>query len=384
VYPTAAYHTCTATPAIPQTLTIQLPSTPSSSSSSSASTPSTAPKQVYFPYYTSGNIPIEKISPEVPIVVVLHGATRIAAQYLCAVEGAAAISGLNTSNVQIIAPHFLASTDPDLVDAQGRPLLYWNGSDPNGPWRAGYTDMNKTISSYAVMDALFAALPCPRDASKRTVTFAGHSSGGQFVQRYTLLGSHRANLACGGKGSVELPMKNVVANPSSYAYFDGQRAVASTGGTPGVPPQWYHPNPATCPGYTGWEWGLDGGLPDYRVCSLEGGPSTANLTACVERYGRRPIVYMVGANDTCTKANAASGPNNGKCPDHGLETTCMDELEGLSRHARSVNFFAYQGEYLQNTTGAAPRAEWLEVPWSGHDHIQMFQSPAGRAVLFGQ
>lgn len=83
-------------------------------------------------------------------------------------------------------------------------------------------------------------------------------------------------------------------------------------------------------------------------------------------------MYLAGLADNCTEDTSAHG-----CPDHGLETTCADELEGQSRIARAKAFWQYvklQQKPLQNT--------FAGVPGVGHDHIAMFQSPVGMSNIF--
>jgi pimeloyl-ACP methyl ester carboxylesterase len=75
-----------------------------------------------------------------------------------------------------------------------------------------------------------------------SVVLAGHSAGGQFVQRYATANTER------------LPTLYIVANPSSYLYMDKQRWTASS-------PEFAVPSPqeqSICPLYNHYKYGLEG------------------------------------------------------------------------------------------------------------------------------
>jgi hypothetical protein len=52
----------------------------------------------------------------------------------------------------------------------------------------------------------------------KAVVLAGHSGGGQLVQRYAVVGKAAAALTSTG-----IHLRYVVANPSSYLYFSDER-----------------------------------------------------------------------------------------------------------------------------------------------------------------
>ena len=82
------------------------------------------------------------------------------------------------------------------------------------------------------MDALLAHFADKKQFPKvQAITLAGHSAGGQFVQRYALIG--------GDAPSGVKDFRYVVANPGSYAYLNTVRPL---------------PN-ATCKTFNNWKFG---------------------------------------------------------------------------------------------------------------------------------
>ena len=90
------------------------------------------------------------------------------------------------------------------------------GARPPGP---------APISSFEVIDVILARLADrARFPDLRRVVVAGHSGGGQMVQRYAVVGHGEAALTAAG-----IAVRYVVANPSSYLYFSAERPRAERG-----------------------------------------------------------------------------------------------------------------------------------------------------------
>lgn len=253
--------------------------------------------------------------------------------------------------VAVIAPHFMQSNDPPL----GNDYVYWPSTDPNGVWRAGdesdpaSSPSNQTISSFAVLDLLLKnVLDTSRFPSVEFVSLIGHSSGGQTVHRYAI------------STVFDFPerVQTVVANPSSFTYFDDRRWNGTA---------FSRPDAATvsdCSNFNAWQFGLDGKLMPPYVQKLQ--PSKM-----IERYKGLKVTYLSGQNDTC---NDDVEPG---CKSHGLEKTCMDMLEGWNRRNRSETYYQYLSVYYKQQVH-----HWQMVRNSGHDHTLMFQSPEGLATIF--
>ena len=129
------------------------------------------------------------------------------------------------------------------------------------------------------------------------------------------------------------------------------------------------------PHYNQWEWGLDDGGPievPYRKSVANNG------TELVERFLlHRKVVYLAGGADRC---NVSGMDRTGWCYSHGLETECVDELQGPNRRKRSRRYFkSLQRLLIMQSAGSRgpPSHVRFLVPGVGHDHALMFQSEVG-------
>lgn len=251
-------------------------------------------------------------------LVVLHGRLRNAPDYL-----RAGLDAIGTRPGWLVAaPQFLAGVD---VGAFGVPrdvlrwtLTGWMGGDAaTGP---------VPLSAFAALDAVVARLR--RIPGLRRIVVAGHSGGGQVVQRYAMLGDTAPDL------------RFLVMNPSSYAFPDAWR-----------------PEPvAGCPEYDDWKYGLRR-LPSYA--------GTMGREALVRRYAGRDITYLLGARDTDPLHPA-------------LDISAAARCQGVHRRTRGEAFHAA-------LLRCAPscRHPLHVVPGVGHDGAGMLTSAAGQAALFG-
>ena len=378
-----------------------------------------------FPYYSNGG-PIDSPSAAQAEMafVVQHGAGRNADDYFCSGVQAAAMAGYGGGRALVIAPRFMEPPDrpPNLT-------LFWNGSYPEGCWRCGAesdprasSDGVTTISSFAVLDEIVRALQraAANGALPRLsrVAIAGHSSGGQIIQRHAIFTRlpPRAPRPLHSRASsavaqaTPLEVRHVPANPSSYAYLSPRRWRGLMVG----PDQLVVPDAATrarCPDYDSWHFGLSGRLPPYVRTSPGGVP------AAVARFALRDVRYLQGHNDTCdcNSVSTASGglldaPDDSvgsspigrargsgggagrlkgrrggsgacTCISHGLETTCADELMGRYRLARGRLYYAHLQVHF-NASAVRPVHVMHEVNNVGHDHTQMWQSAVGLEAIF--
>ena len=262
------------------------------------------------------------------VVLVVHGLSRDGDVYFATGQAAQAASGVPA---MIITPHFLADEDIAEHHLPADTLHWsrdgWGGGEPaHGPVPA---------SSFAALDAILARLAdralFPHIAQ---VVVAGHSAGGQVVQRYAVVGNGDAALV--GRG---VHVRYVVANPSSYLYFDATR-----------------PGPvANCAGFNAWRYGFAGGQPPAYV--------TGDQATLERRYVARDVIYLLGTADT--------NPNHS-----ALDKSCGAEAQGPYRLARGLAYV----NYLRARHPGAHRL--LEVPGVGHDGRHMLDSVCGRAALF--
>ncbi|MCK8784793.1 hypothetical protein M0638_10400 [Roseomonas sp. NAR14] len=276
-------------------------------------------------------------------LIVIHGRLRDADVYDATGERAVAASGTGAATL-LVTPQFLAGIDvpahrlPD--DTLRWTLEGWQGGDPaEGPAPLSSFDALDAILARLADRALFPAL--------RQVVVAGHSGGGQVVQRYAVLGKGGEAL-----GRAGVALRYVVANPSSYAYFGPERP----DGPPGENRGFARPDAAACPGYDRWKYGMQG-LPPYA-----GNAAPAALEA---GYVARDVVYLLGTADTNPRHPA-------------LDRSCMAEAQGPYRYARGLAYLAD----LRRRHPEGLRHRLLEVPGVGHDGNAMLTSACGLAALF--
>lgn len=266
------------------------------------------------------------------VIIIVHGKLRNAQTYLQSAETAAEHAG-QANNTLVIAPQFLNELDVkrDHLDDQ---LLRWNGND----WMAGDNATGPgQISSYGALDQIIKHLGNRKlFPALKEIVVAGHSGGGQVVQRFALTGHDHPMLQTEG-----ISLRYVVANPSSYAYFTPQRPVKF--------------DVSSCPGFNDWKYGLQN-LPPYAA-----GQTAQQLE---QRYVSRNITYLLGQQDT--------DPNH-----PALDKSCEAQTQGAYRLIRGHNYFDYLKQRHPQLT-----QKLVEVPGVGHNGDGMFTSPEGQKALF--
>nr|WP_260400249.1 alpha/beta hydrolase [Paraburkholderia bannensis] len=286
-------------------------------------------------------------------VILLHGRLRNADAYFAlaqrARDGAHAAGNRAAQDTLLLVPQFLADAD---IDAHRLPpsTLRWDwtnwmgGDDAHGP---------APLSSFDVVDALLAALAdTVRFPVLREVVIAGHSGGAQVVQRYAVLAAGETALAARG-----VALRYVIANPSSYVYFDAQRPDGAGGFAP--------LDAARCPGFNRWKYGLDA-LPPYARAMQTNNTATLDPRALEAQYARRHVILLLGERD-CDPAHPA------------LDRSCEAMTQGAHRLARGRAW----AQYMRARHPHASTHTTHEIAGAGHDADAIFGSPAGREALFG-
>ncbi|AXI63594.1 hypothetical protein DLD99_25000 [Pseudomonas kribbensis] len=269
------------------------------------------------------------------VLIVIHGKLRNAETYRKSGESAAELAG-QTANTLVIAPQFLNESDVALYSLPAS-VLRWKGNEWMG---GGLSTGPNALSSYAALDEIIGRLSDRKQfPDVKQIVIFGHSGGGQVVQRYALLAREQPALKAEG-----IRLRYVVANPSSYAYFNEQRPVAF--------------DHAQCPGFNRWKYGLV----DPPIYS--GGQTPAQLEG---RYVKREVIYLLGQQDTD--------------PQHpALDKSCAAEAQGAYRLERGKLFFGYL--LRRHPEGANQRL--VEVPGVGHNGDGMLTSPEGQKAIFDQ
>jgi hypothetical protein len=353
------------------------------------------------PYYSShGSITDsgndQRINDIEFAIINIHGALRNADDLFCstlaAVERQYRHGRIDsTKNILTIAPRFTASTDPDIyinqIDVSDE-VIQWDPNDGGfgGAWRFGanavWPPYAIDISSYDAMDKLVTkVLSLP---NIKHLSVLGHSAGGQFVQRWSMLTNVWDNDR----------MSSVVSNPSNYAYLTDLRKINVPGDE--KKQEWGIPNISVCPLYNQWMYGFEGINKDdsstkgatntkntYTVPYIQRTISSlgGNFNTMKNRFAQRLIIYLAGELDHCNSTRAHRNP---ECNSHGLQGTCSDEIQGTNRMERHLNYYSSLKDIVFNTTTTDVVLNQYHdiVPDAGHDYSLIFTSTVGLRAIF--
>ncbi|MBV9719433.1 MAG: alpha/beta hydrolase [Candidatus Eremiobacteraeota bacterium] len=263
-------------------------------------------------------------------LIIVHGVLRDADYYydtgVIAANDAHALA-----QTFVIAPQFVERSE--LAGQNVSPqTLYWNGQWPGGADAVSPAP----VSTYDVFDAMLARLSDKTLFPKlREIVIAGHSAGGQIVQRYAVVGK-----APELDANARVPVHLIVSNPSSYFYFSDWRPFP----------------PKNCADFNQWRYGILG-APRY----VAGTPAELET-----RYVARHVTYLMGTADTNPKES-------------DLDRSCGGEAQGPYRFARAKYFIAYIGS--RHPVGT--NQDYAFVRGVPHDNRRMFASACGLAVIFG-
>jgi pimeloyl-ACP methyl ester carboxylesterase len=283
-------------------------------------------------------------------VIMLHGRLRNADSYFELLAGAAAqaaASGTAAADTVLLVPQFLASAD---LVAHGLPdnTLHWEWTG----WMGGDPALGPaSISSFQVLDQILADLSDRhRFPLLREVVIAGHSGGAQVVQRYAVVGHGSPSF-----DAAAIAVRYVVANPSSYVYFDTSR--------PDHEGRLVKFDPANCAGFADWKYGLQA-LPAYVSQTESAQAPTAE--ALESAYLARDVTILLGGADND--------------PHHpALDRSCAAMAQGPNRLERG---WAY-ARYMESRHATSLKHLTVEVPGVGHDPAGIFASAPGQIALFG-
>jgi hypothetical protein len=140
----------------------------------------------------------------------------------------------------------------------------------------------------------------------------------------------------------------VIANPSSFLYFDNQRPVGE-GGSFAVP------NTSSCPNYNTYKYGMQ----NRNNYTLKVSPAAAE-----RMFLTRRVTILNGGADSFQNGD--------------MDASCGGNLEGQSRVVRGANFFAR----MRSIAPGAPH-DRIVVPGVDHDHLALYDSAQASTVLFG-
>jgi hypothetical protein len=216
-------------------------------------------------------------------------------------------------------------------------MKYW---DVEG-WKGGESAARPApISSFTAMDCLLRQLTAPERlarGARPTVVIVGNSAGGQYVNRYAAVGLAPDDLAKRG-----ISVRFVIANPSTYLYFDKERPVPV-------------PDPV---GVNQWRYGF------------ETPPSYVEGTAqdSLQRYLSRDVTIVLGAEDSDGTALL-------------LEVSAAAMAQGANRLERGINYDRHIRR-LAELAGLPAQHRLIQLSGVGHSAGDVIAAKETRQLLF--
>jgi pimeloyl-ACP methyl ester carboxylesterase len=293
-------------------------------------------------------------------LIVIHGLGRDADSYFRSSLAATFLAGALGDTI-VIVPRFASNEGGSCKDTLAAGEISWHCQPRFDSWRTGGPSPDNSTTSFDVVDELLRKLN-RKDIFPNlgAIVVAGHSAGGQFVNRYEMSNTVHDKL--------DIKPTYVVANPSSYAYFDDLRPTVSAlpSNVAALPPGYEPPLPsnpppafapyfdrANCARYNTWPYGMN---------ERKGYAAKLREEQLRKQLATRPTTYLLGELDIL--------------PLYGFDSSCAAMAQGGTRLARG---FAYV-KYVDERYGAKHRA--VEVPACGHSARCMFTSEISLPLLF--
>lgn len=296
-------------------------------------------------------------------IIVCHGLRRDPQNYhagmLNALEKATkSHPEISVDNVAIVAPFFPNGNDKGTAfpynadgekqaDRYPSPALVWS----NTAWAGGavnqYPPHRESVSSFHALDQLLQWFGnTTRFPNLQQIVVAGHSLGGQMVQRYAAVGYTPQQL------DLEVPVTWWVGDPNSMVWLSSERPL-STG---------------KCPTYDDYDEGFVG----YDTFGEDrSGPMAYNtelvaagVDAVLSNFESKAIHWGRALRDKGDQSNGACSPY----------TTGQDRNERFFQFARAFP------PTCDDPTGN--NCDTVDLVDSGHDAPTMFEAAAGQARLF--
>ncbi len=305
---------------------------------------------VSIPVYASQSL-VEVDESVRSVVFSLHGASRNADVYFeRMMTPARALDALD--DTVVVATQLLMEQD---VAAFGLTddVLAWS----NDGWKRGDRSLTRNgrpevaqLSPFAVLDDFLLRLAALYPNLERIV-LAGHSAGGQFVNRYAA--ANRIHDFLQERHGVAV--RYIISNPSTYVYFSEERPLGA------ARDQFREPTEEEedrVPSYNMYKYGLD---------EINHYLARAGEAAMRAQYAEREVVYLLGEddNDPTHRSLDKSGPAL---------------MQGATRLERGLRYFHHVGQELGEEIYERHRV--AIVPGVGHHGGKMFDSAAGRYYIF--
>jgi hypothetical protein len=291
------------------------------------------------------------------IVFSVHGIGTNAEEYYdWMVRAAERVPG-QLERTLIIGPQLMTASDVRQMPI-GPTDVFWSSS--SGRYWGALSHSTEehprpvSIDMFEIMDRLLADLTRPElFPNLRTIVLAGHSGGGQFTNRYAVANTFDTEAV-----RSRVAIRYLVANPSTYVYLTGERAVWDA-----EPLRFAVPAAdaiADCPRYDAYGTGL---------AAIDGYPylERVGVEQMRRQYGEREVVYLMGEADNDPNASA-------------LARGCNAMLQGAHRLERGATYFAKM-RHLYGP-GIEQRHRLLTVPGVAHNAGRMWASDRGVLAIF--
>ena len=290
-------------------------------------------------------------------LIMIHGTLRNPDRYFQTATAAAFLAAALDDTV-VIAPR-IASADGGCHDTLAENEVSWScGGDS---WRSGGSSPTaKDLTSFDFIDAIVRKLADKRVfPNMSAIVIAGHSAGGQFVNRYEMANKIHETIG--------VPIEYVVANPSSYAWPDSTRPLAVNDGAPdSAKAEWKDESAqanysygafdgSNCARYDKWPYGLEDRTGGYTA-----GMSDDQLK---KQLAGRPTTYLLSQVDVL--------------PLGGFDGSCSAMAQGATRRARGEAFVKFITDHL-----GAREAKVQIVSECGHNDRCVYTTPEVLPVIF--
>jgi pimeloyl-ACP methyl ester carboxylesterase len=301
-------------------------------------------------------------------LIFVHGIKRDADNHFRTELASAFLAG-HLDDTVLIAPRFASNSSTpgneagNCADVLAPHEANWfcENKRPD-TWRSGGPEVTHTeLASFDLMDEILRRLSDRQIfPNLRNIVVAGHSAGGQFVNRYAMTSPIH-----------DLPGINisyVVANPSSYAYLDAKRPTASalpttiSSSAPGFqPPMPANPPPPflafdderNCTGFDDWPYGLK---------NRSGYANRITGEQIKAQAAARSVTYLLGDSDIL--------------PSGVFDISCPAVAQGPTRLARGLAY----AKFMNEVYGA--HHETIVVPFCGHSARCLFTADVALPVIF--
>jgi pimeloyl-ACP methyl ester carboxylesterase len=289
-------------------------------------------------------------------LIMVHGTLRNADHYFTTATGAGFFAGA-LGDTLIISPAF-HSADRRCGDKLAPQEVSWSCTGDS--WRSGGAALSDPkLASFDFADAILRRLADKQVfPNLKVIVITGHSAGGQFVTRYAMTSKVADSLG--------VPVRFVVANPSSYAWPVAARLVPEGVGSPQAAKlAWKDEKPHTgftfgpfdkakAPDYDIWPYGLEKRTTGYTA-SLSDETLRHNLVS-------RNITYLLGQVDVL--------------PLGGFDDSPGAMAQGATRRQRGEALV----DYLHTVMGA--KSAVMIVPECGHNDRCVYTTDEVLPVIF--